>query len=255
MEQVDLNMDTAGDPAIQPPENTGSVVEDGQPLDRPEWLPEKFKSPEAMAEAYGQLEQKLSQGGQEETIGDDASFDDLQATPKAVTSEILTQYTKEYMDTGSISEDSYTNLASQGIDRTAVDSYISGQRALVEQNLQAVYTEVGGQQEYTNLIDWATRNLQQGDIDSFNEAVQTTNPTGTLNMQRAMFAIRGLKAQRDGAEGQQPSLLQGNTSTGSSGNTFKSTAQVIAAMQDSRYEQDPAYRQEVQDRLAISDVF
>ena len=39
MEQVDLNMDTAGDPAIQPPENTGSVVEDGQPLDRPEWLP------------------------------------------------------------------------------------------------------------------------------------------------------------------------------------------------------------------------
>ena len=255
MEQIDINVDGAVDPATQPPDNSVQVVDDGQPLDRPEWLPEKFKSPEAMAEAYSQLEQKLSQGVQTETLEDDASLNDLQATPKAVTSEILTQYTKEYMDNGSISEDSYTNLASQGIDRTAVDSYISGQRALVEQNLQVVYTEVGGQQEYTHLVDWATRNLQQGDIDSFNEAVQTTNSNGTLNMERAMFAIRGLKAQRDTAEGSQPSLLQGTTATGTSGNVFKSTAQVITAMQDPRYEQDPAYRQEVQDRLAISNVF
>ena len=254
MEQVDLNMDSAGDPAIQPTQNTEAVVEDGQPLDRPEWLPEKFQSPEAMAEAYQQLERRMSQGTEPEPIPEEATISDLQASPASVTSEALTQYTQEFMENGTLSDESYSDLASKGIDRTAVDSYISGQRALVEQNLQQVYNEVGGQQEYSNLMDWATRNLQQADIDTFNESVQATNPDGTLNMQRAMFAIKGLKAQRDGTEDRQPPLLQGATGS-ATGNVFRSTAQVIEAMQDPRYEKDPAFRQDVQDRLAGSEVF
>jgi hypothetical protein len=254
MEQVDINMDETTDPAIQPETNTTAVVDDGQPLDRPEWLPEKFQSPEAMAEAYQNLERRLSQGEQPEPVAEDAALSDLKATPTSVTSEALTQYTQEYMENGVLSDESYSDLSTKGIDRTAVDSYISGQRALVEQNLNQVYSEVGGQQEYVTLIDWATKNLQQGDIDTFNEAVQSTNPNGTLNMPRAMFAIKGLKAQREGAEGRQPQLLQGAGGS-ATGNAFKSTAQVIAAMQDGRYEKDPAYRQEVQDRLAVSDVF
>jgi len=254
MEQIDINMDEAADPAIQPETNTTAEVDDGQPLDRPEWLPEKFQSPEAMAEAYRNLEQRLSQGDKPEPIAEDASLEDLQAVPQSLTSEALSQYTQEYMEKGELSDESYSDLASKGVDRTAVDSYISGQRALVEQNLQQVYNEVGGQSEYSTLVDWATRNLQQGDIDTFNEAVQSTNPDGTLNMSRAMFAVKGLKAQREGAEGRQPELLQGATGS-ATGNVFKSTAQVIAAMQDEKYEKDPAYRQEVQDRLAVSNVF
>ena len=254
MEQVDLNMDASGDPAIQPTQNTEAVVEDGQPLDRPGWLPEKFQSPEAMAEAYQQLERRMSQGEQPEPIDSDASLEDLQATAQSVTSEALAQYTQEFVEKGSLSDASYEDLASKGIDKTAVDSYISGQRALVEQNLQQVYNEVGGQQEYVGLMDWATKNLQQGDIDTFNESVQSTRTDGTLDMQRAMFAIKGLKAQREGAEGRQPQLLQGTTGS-ATGNVFRSTAQVIEAMQDARYEKDPAFRQDVQDRLAVSDVF
>ena len=97
MEQVDLNMDSAGDPAIQPTQNTEAVVEDGQPLDRPEWLPEKFQSPEAMAEAYQQLERRMSQGTEPEPIPEEATISDLQASPASVTSEALTQYTQEFM--------------------------------------------------------------------------------------------------------------------------------------------------------------
>lgn len=251
MEQIDINEEVIVEPSDQP---GGSPGGDGKPLSRPEWLPEKFQSPEAMAEAYQQLEQRLSQG-QEETVSEDASLSDLQATAKSVTSESLEKYTQEYMEKGSLSDASYKDLSSQGIDRTAVDGYISGQRALVEQNLQQVYSEVGGQKEYATLMEWATKNLQQPDIDTFNESVNSTNPNGTLNMQRAMFAIKGLKAQRDGSEGRQPSLLQGSTPSGGTGNTFRSTAQVVTAMQDPRYESDPAFRQDVQDRLAVSSVF
>ena len=231
-------------------------AEDSQPSDRPEWLPEKFESPEAMAEAYGQLERRLSQGTEPATkpVAETASIADLQAVSKGVTSESLTRYTQEFVEKGELSEESYTDLASQGVDKTAVDSYISGQRALIEQNLQSVYTEVGGQEAYGQLIEWATKNLPEGDINTFNDSVQTVNPDGTLDMQKAMFAIRGLKAQQTASEGRTPQLLQG-TSGSTTGNVFQSTAQVIVAMQDKRYESDPAYRQEVQDRLAASNVF
>ena len=37
-----------------------------QQVDRPEWLPEKFKSPEDMANAYSELEKKMGQGTNEE---------------------------------------------------------------------------------------------------------------------------------------------------------------------------------------------
>ena len=35
--------------------------------DRPEWLPEKFKSPEDMSKAYAELEKKLGQAPKEDT--------------------------------------------------------------------------------------------------------------------------------------------------------------------------------------------
>lgn len=38
---------------------TDSVTQTAQPTDRPEWLPEKYKSPEDLAKAYKELESKL----------------------------------------------------------------------------------------------------------------------------------------------------------------------------------------------------
>ena len=34
--------------------------QDNQPSERPEWLPEKFKTPEDLAKSYSELEKKLS---------------------------------------------------------------------------------------------------------------------------------------------------------------------------------------------------
>ena len=45
------------------PEQQAAERQQEQQTDRPEWLPEKFGSPEDMAKAYGELESKL--GGQE----------------------------------------------------------------------------------------------------------------------------------------------------------------------------------------------
>jgi len=257
MESVDLSLDDTASTAqarvtpgnqIQNPADQDNV--DVEP--RPDWLPEKFTSSQQMAEAYQQLERRMSQ--QSEPLEENAGIADLQAVSKSVTSETLAKYSEEFVSNGQLSDESYADLSKQGVDKSAVDMYIAGQQALVTQNLNTVYQEVGGQQEYAQLIEWATRNLPETEINTFNEQVQAQRPDGSLDMDRAMFAIKGLKAQQQGAEGRSPQLLQGGQGA-AEGNAFKSTAQVVAAMQDPLYESDPAFRQDVQDRLAISNIF
>ena len=47
--------------------------------------------------------------------------------------------------------------------------------------------------------------------------------------------------------------LQGKA-TKSEGDTFKSQAQVVKAMSDPQYDKDPAYRQEIYDKLERSNL-
>ena len=49
-------------------------------------------------------------------------------------------------------------------------------------------------------------------------------------------------------------MLQGKAPTTSKGDAFKSQAQVVKAMSDDRYEKDPAYRQEIYDKLERSNL-
>jgi len=48
-------------------------------------------------------------------------------------------------------------------------------------------------------------------------------------------------------------MLQGKPA-GSSGQTFRSQAELVAAMGDPRYDNDPAYRADVVDKLNNSDL-
>ena len=54
---------------IEPEKETNTESEElpQEQSDRPEWLPEKFKSPEDMSKAYSELEKKLGQSPEEGT--------------------------------------------------------------------------------------------------------------------------------------------------------------------------------------------
>ncbi len=55
------------------------------------------------------------------------------------------------------------------------------------------------------------------------------------------------------ARGVDGEMLQGKAPT-NKGDSFKSQAQVVKAMSDPRYEKDPAYRQEIYDKLERSNL-
>lgn len=209
--------------------------------ERPEWLDQKFESPEAMAFAYKQLESeftKLRQGEeteQPENTGDLEQLSDADFAP----------FAEEFNETGDVSEISRQKIEEWGIPRAYIDAYIEGQKAVSEGQVQSVFNAVGGEANYNTMLAWAQANLPEQEIDTFNEMVMG-------NDQQMNMAVQGLWA-RFNQGGNQP-MLQGDTGSSAPTGAFQSRAQVTAAMSDPRYRNDPAYREEVYRKLQQSNV-
>lgn len=223
------------------------------PSDRPEWLPEKFKSPEDMAKAYSELESKLGQKPVEATPPK-TDVDPAAATQADVEKALapaglnLQDFNAEFAEKGELSSDSYEKLAKAGYDKALVDQFIEGQKARAVQFETEIQSEVGGTDRYMEMVTWAKVNLTPAEIDAYNLAVGSGKP------EQAKLAALGLNAKFTQAVGNEPQRqIGGQKATSSEG--FESTAQVTEAMKDPRYKNDPAYRAKVQAKLASSSVF
>jgi hypothetical protein len=109
---------------------------------------------------------------------------------------------------------------------------------------------VGGKADYSSMVEWAKTNYSPEQIQSYDSAVNG----GDVNT--AMLAAKGLKADYQGSTGMEGTTYGGQAPSGNTvGNTFRSNAEVVAAMRDSRYENDLAYRQDVLSKLDRSEIF
>jgi len=229
--------------------------EDGKPT----WLPDKFENPEDMAQAYRALEQKLSASSESVTNSDEGTQppqtpstnqeDHIQEAKETLTNAGLdyTKYANEYTEKGSLSPESYAELSTAGVGTEMVDSWIQGQEAISDRLSETAYESVGGEKNYQDLVKWAGDSLPQNEIDAFNRALESSNN------QDSLFAIKSLNAQYQMANGSMPNLIQGTTGTSSSG-AFTSLAQMSEAMNDPKYKNDPAFREEVSRKLAASNL-
>ena len=221
-----------------------------QTEERPSWLPEKFKSAEDLANAYNNLESKLGSNTQEEQ-------EDLPPTENSTeevdsqTSAIMSA-SEEFSSNGQLSDETYSNLEKSGLSRQLVDSYIAGQEALIASGEAELLSQVGGREAYEDMANWASENLSENQLNAYNSALEGTD-------EQASLALDWLSSKYQQANGSSSSLIQGETK-GSGVSVFESRAQVMAAMSErdatgrKRYETDPAYRKEVERRLAISNI-
>ena len=206
---------------------------------RPAWLPEKFKNAEELAKAYTGLEKEFSSRPKEE-----------EAKPTEEVQEAenkgLDKYYTEFAETGELKETSYAELAKQGLDKKLVDSYIEGQKLVADTKTKSIQDVAGGKEEYTELVDWASKNLSEAETKVFNDMVDSGD------VETAKFAVQGLMSKAN-INPKQPSLFEG-TSDVVSRDAFTSVSQVTDAMNDPRYEKDPAYRKMIEDKIGRSTV-
>ena len=235
-------------------ETTAEKPEETTSTERPEWLPEKFSSPEDMAKAYSELESKL--GKPTETTANpkpDTGKSDPLAIDKAeqaVESAGLnmTDLQTEYDSNGKLEESSYEALAKAGITKDYVDAFIEGQQAIANQRASELKGLVGGDDKYSEIINWAKDNLTTAEIDAYNKSVNSGD------METTKLAVLGLQARHSGSEGIEPNLTRGQTTAGQTVGAFRSWAEVTTAMKDARYEKDPAYRTDIQNKIKNSQL-
>jgi len=224
---------------------------------RPDWLPEKFKSAEQMAEAYANLESKLGSNEQaqaQETPEETTTEPTEQAEASEVKQVVenagvdFNALQSEYIEQGGLTEDSYTKLREAGFSEDLVNSWIKGQEALTANYQSAVYDSVGGEEAYGEMTSWAQDNLSAGEIQAFDKAITS----GDLDMVK--MAVTNLQSKYQAAEGTDPTLVSEGQSSNSAGGVFNSWAEVTAAMKDTRYESDVAYRQKVAAKIGRSQL-
>ena len=237
LQRVEIREDTENPTIEEQAQPTEETVED---TERPEWLPEKFASAEDMAKAYGELETKLSSPDTEETP---------EAPPAGLTASDMQTYSDEWAEKGELTDDTYQELQTKyGVDRELVDQYIQGQLSLAQGITEQMHSLAGGQESYGAMIEWAKTSLNESEVKAFDNLMDSGD-SGSMEI-----AIRGLYARYVGdTGGKGPSILQGKTSGGSV-NSYRSLAELRTAMGDPRYKIDPAYRKDVEERLAVSNI-
>jgi len=243
VDKIEVKSEETG--ALAPEENSpasgeNSTAEEITQEQRPGWLPEKFGKPEDLAQAYSELEKKFTQQSQNNTD----SVSELVESAGMKMEDL----SSEYEQSGQLSEESYEKLSKVGVDRKYVDAYIKGQEAIVLQYQSDVFNVAGGRDNYMSLIDWAAKNLTADEINSFNTIVNAGD------LEAAKMTVKGLTSRFQDAEGREPVLVRGAAS-GSGESVFRSTAELKTAMSDPRYKNDPAYRDDVIQRLSRSNIF
>ena len=240
------------DETVETPEEQQAEPQAEETTERPEWLPEKFKSAEDMAQAYAELEKRMGQGTREveETEQPEEQQEETNDNKEEASdyNEAVVEASKEFFENdGKLSEDTYKKLEGIGLPRDLVDSYAAGQQALL-QSEEAQIKGVAGD-NYDQMAEWANEHLPQEEIDAFDEAVTS----GTIS--QAKLAVQGLYARYQNATGAtQPKLVQGAVS-GTSTMPFKSMQELARAQSDPRYRSgDKAYHQEIDRRLAVSNI-
>ena len=216
---------------------------------RPDWLPEKFADGSELAKAYSELEKKQSQPKEEEIADKVKTTEQLKINKEKVEKETnisLDSFYDEYSEKGSLSENSYKHLASKGLDKTVVDSYIAGQQALADKHVTAIHSVVGGQDSYNNIVKWASDNLSKNEVQAFNQ----TMDTGSLD--QAQLAISGIQAKYN-AVNKEPSLFSGEKADSSRG-AYRSVGEMLRDINDPKYASDSAYRADVEAKVKASNV-
>ena len=250
----------------------------------------KFKTVEDLANSYKELEGKLGSVTEEDQVSE--STEETTGVPEGYEEyyqedgtvdynsvnenygEILGEIFKEnnidpykisaefHKNEGEIPEEMYQSLLDAGLSKNAVDSYLTGRAAemgytedgegaaeeLAQEEVKGIRDSIGGDEAYGKMVSWALENLPKSEIEAFNEA------TNTMSGPQLSMMVQGLYTRYQNAMGVEPTLYSGRPA--SSGPTpYRSTQEVVAAMSDKRYGKDVTYTEDVQRRLAGSDVF
>ena len=206
----------------------------------------KYKNAEELEKGYLELQQKLSSNQPAEEAQPEQTEESAEPTIlDRIWEESTNQEEFSPELTEEISKMSSTELANMYLDYRQANEGAEPARDFSKDEIQQLQGVVGGQQNYTNMIDWAQKSLNEQEVNMFDAVMAKGDPLA------AFFAVRSLAYAYNDAVGYDGNVVQGKAPKQNT-DQFRSQQELISAMSDSRYENDPAYRQDVMDKLQRS---
>ena len=291
-EKLTYDPTPADAPELSEDEQNSLEVADKLQQEEASLLAGKFENAQELENAYIELQKKLGSQDSKDTEAEPAAESDTDTDTETETSTVNdgykedgtvdyeavnTQYgdklgalfqennvdpweiSKHFHETkGEITDEMYKTLEDTGLSRASIDSYLAGRAAesgykteeakdLTDSEVNKIQESVGGPDQYRKMILWASENLESNTLQTFNAMIANGNADAV------QLAVNGLKAEYEAQEGYEGKMLTGKPAKASS-DVFRSQAEVVKAMSDLRYERDPAYRQDVYDKLERSNL-
>jgi hypothetical protein len=215
----------------------------------------KYKNAEELEKAYLELQSKLGERSDEdqETEESEPQEEEDQVEDNDEYANMILDLNDEYLENGELSTESLDKLKGMS-SSDLVDAYFKAQSRLepdegvdlTDAEVRQIQDVVGGPQQYDQLVSWAAENFSPDEVQAFDDVVESGNK-GAINL--ALQALYYRYTEVNGVEGQ---TIQGKAAAPTE--VFRSQAELVQAMNDPRYERDPAYRNDILRKLDASDL-
>ena len=218
----------------------------------------KYKDAQELEKAYVELQKKLGSNESEDVEQTSATEDETEETSLSDGASLISSANDEYYaNDGKLSEETLEKFSGMS-SKELVEAYLEVQNTdafknqgevadLSEADINNVKNFAGGEAQYDNLITWADSNLDAKAKEAFDSIVNTGS------VYAIKIAVSGLKSQYEAANGYEGKMYTGKAPKGNT-DVFRSQAELVAAMNDKRYDRDPAYRQDIIEKLDRSNL-
>ena len=220
----------------------------------------KYQNAEELEKAYIELQKKL--GGGEEQDGTPSSVEEEEQVEEEEEVEVsagevlITDASTEFAEKGELSPETMEKFGSMS-SQELVEAYMAHrannpQEAapvadLSDSQVNYIKNQAGGEESYNTLVSWAGENLPEQYVAAFDNIVESGN------VEAITIAVAGLRSQYEQVNGYEGTMLSGKGAP-QQVDAFRSQAEVVQAMADPRYDNDPAYRNDVFEKLSRSNI-
>ena len=214
----------------------------------------KYKDASELEKAYNELERKLGEKSEpvseeseseietEEEVSNDYEPNLLDALWEEGTNDSLSEETFEELKNMDPVE-----VAKMAMEQRKRMQEAPQSRDFTNQDVDQIQGLVGGEQNYNQMLGWAQSNLPNQEIQLFDAVMDQGNTLA------AYFAVKAMALSYQDSVGKDGQMVTGKAPR-SDGDVFRSQQEMVDAMSAQRYNDDPAYREAIMEKLQRSDI-
>ena len=221
----------------------------------------KFKSAEDLEKAYLELQKKLGQKDEEivdsasDSAPDDSAPEEKEEVQSPVSKRVdfLKEASDEYYSNDNELKPETIQKLKEMPSEELIEAYLELQKnnpvakaqPLSDDAAKTIVDSVGGQDAYNDTLAWAADNLKPEEVAAYDNVVNSGNKDAIF------FAVQALNQRYKDSVGFEGQQISGKAPK-STVKGFRSNAELANAISDPRYRNDPAYRYDIEQKLAAS---